>query len=148
VSPAVLEHDADLADAEIVEPRLRDRIREHMVGARASTARCSCGGTPTRDEDGGSWTCVACGKPARAPSIDLPAGLRAAIVRAVADAGGDADDARDLAEVWARALRDSERHTAAMLTANRLRACNCADGADHDGRGRCFRCNLATGAAA
>lgn len=114
MNPGVLEHDADLAGAEVVEPRLRDRSREEIADARASTARCSCGGTPTRDENG--WTCAACGKPTRAPVDDLPAGLRSAIVRAVTDAGGSDDDARELEAVWRRALRDSERRTAAMLT--------------------------------
>ena len=102
LSPAVLERDADLAGAEIVERRLRDRAREHMAPARLPEP-CSCGGLPGRDDEA-RWRCTTCGKPTKAPR-DLPARLRAAISRVVAEAGGTDEDARDLAEVYVRAVR-------------------------------------------
>lgn len=93
-----------------------------------------------RDEDDGHWRCSACGKPTRAPVSDLPRSLRTAIARAVADAGGDEDDARDLAEVWRRVLRDCHRRAGAIRTAARLTHCRCTDGGDPGRNGRCSRC--------
>jgi hypothetical protein len=74
----------------------------------------------------------------------LPAGLATAIERAVEHHGGDADDARELAQVWRRALADLERRAAAIRSAVARRRCGCADGGAEshaiDGAGRCGRC--------
>jgi hypothetical protein len=63
-----------------------------------------------------------------AATVGLPAGLAAAIMRAVEHHGGDGDDVRDLALVWRRVLDDSERPTAAIRSTVARRRCACADG--------------------
>lgn len=74
----------------------------------------------------------------------LPAGLAAAIERAVEHHGGDADDARELAQVWRRALADMERRAAPIRLAVARRRCGCADGGAEshaiEDAGRCGRC--------
>lgn len=70
----------------------------------------------------------------------LPQSLRLAIRRVVAAAGGDADDAAHLAEVWERVADDTTRRARAMRTAVRLRPCRCFDGGDGNAGDRCARC--------
>ena len=69
----------------------------------------------------------------------LPAGLTAAIERAVERHGGDADDARELAQVWRRVSIDTERRAAAIRGSVARARCRCADGGDFNGD-RCTRC--------
>ncbi|HKO38854.1 MAG TPA: hypothetical protein VJU14_10845 [Solirubrobacterales bacterium] len=71
---------------------------------------------------------------------DLPSSLTAAIEREVEQAGGDRTDARDLADVWVRVLRDCDRRAGGIRTATRLRGCSCADGGEPGAAGRCSRC--------
>jgi hypothetical protein len=81
--------------------------------------------------------------PRRAPADGasyLPPGLVAAIEDRVLAAGGDEADMRDLADVWRRAIRVSDRRAGAIRTSVRLRRCRCADGGTPDG-GRCGRCH-------
>lgn len=79
-----------------------------------------------------------------AATVGLPAGLAAAIERAVEHHGGDADDARELAQVWRRALADMERRASAIRSAMARRRCGCADGGAEshavEDAGRCGRC--------
>jgi hypothetical protein len=63
-----------------------------------------------------------------AATAGLPAGLAAGIERAVDHHGGDVDDARDLAQVWRRALADMDRRASAMRSAAARCRCNCLDG--------------------
>lgn len=80
-----------------------------------------------------------------AATAGLPAGLGAAIERAVEHRGGDADDVRDLALVWRRVLDDSERRAAAIRSTVARRRCGCADGGTEshaaEDAGRCGRCH-------
>ena len=79
-----------------------------------------------------------------ATTAGLPAGLAAVIERTVEHHGGDADDVRELAQVWRRALVDMERRAAAIRSAMARRRCGCADGAAEshaiEEAGRCGRC--------
>lgn len=72
-------------------------------------------------------------------AADLPAGLAAAIEEAVRRHGGDADDARELAQVWRRVSIDTERRAAAIRSSVARARCRCADGGDFNGH-RCARC--------
>ena len=74
----------------------------------------------------------------------LPAGFAAAIEAVVARRGGDADDVRELADEWRRALADSKRRTAAIRSWVAARRCACADGGteSHGTTRRCGRCHL------
>jgi hypothetical protein len=71
---------------------------------------------------------------------ELPPSLEASIERVVEREGGDRTDALDLAEVWVRALRDSDRRAGGIRAAVRVRRCSCADGGEAGREGRCERC--------
>lgn len=79
-----------------------------------------------------------------AATAGLSAGLTAAIESAVGHHGGDADDARELAQVWRRVLADMERRAAAIRSAMARRRCRCTDGGAEshasEDAGRCGRC--------
>ncbi len=66
--------------------------------------------------------------------------LTAAILAAVAGAGGDDTDAEDLRDTWRRASIDTERRADAIRGAAGRARCRCADGGDPNG-GRCVRCH-------
>lgn len=85
-----------------------------------------------------------------APSVELldvelprtlPRELRLAIRRVVAEAGGDAADALDLARVWERVAADTSRRAAEIRAKVRRARCRCADGGDPNGGQRCARCH-------
>lgn len=75
------------------------------------------------------------------PSSDpSPPSMAAAIERAVEREGGDRTDALDLAEVWQRVARDTERRAGGIRAAVGVRRCNCADGGERGEDGRCEHC--------
>lgn len=64
-----------------------------------------------------------------------------AIARAVADAGGDVEDVRDLADVWERVERDQAPRVDRMRRLAASPVCCCRDGGDEPAPdGRCTRC--------
>ncbi len=72
--------------------------------------------------------------------MSLPDSMLRAIAEAVERAGGDFQDAHDLADVWERLDADLDRRTARMRYEARNPACRCPRVDELTADGRCERC--------
>jgi hypothetical protein len=72
--------------------------------------------------------------------MTLPDSLLRAIANAVQDAGGNIDDAHDLADAWERLDADLDRRAARMRYEAQHVPCCCETPDDPDELGRCSRC--------